>query len=56
LFKKGSRIRLELANGDSPVTDNIFTHTYGPRHVGADTIYHDAQHPSQLLLPLMATP
>jgi hypothetical protein len=56
LFKKGSRIRLELANGDSSVTDNIFTHTYGPQHVGVDTIYHDAQHPSQLLLPLMVTP
>ncbi len=56
LFKKGSRIRLELANGDSPVTDAIFTHTYGPRQVGADTIYHDAAHPSQLLLPILASP
>ena len=53
LFNKGSRIRLELANGDSPVTDAIFTHMYGPRAVGTDTIYHDAQHPSQLLLPVL---
>jgi len=53
LFKKGSRIRLELANGDSAVTDAPFTHRYGPRKLGADTIYHDAQHPSELLLPLL---
>jgi len=53
LFKKGDRIRLELANGDSAVTDAQFTHRYGPRKLGTDTIYHDAQHPSELLLPLL---
>jgi putative CocE/NonD family hydrolase len=53
LFKKGSRIRLELANGDSATTDAPFTHRYSPRKLGADTIYHDAQHPSELLLPLL---
>ena len=52
-FKKGDRIRLELANGDSAATDAPFTHRYGPRKLGTDTIYHDAQHPSELLLPLL---
>jgi predicted acyl esterase len=56
LFKKGSRIRLEIANGDSSVTDSIFTHTYGPQSVGADTIVHDAQHPSALILPIIDSP
>ena len=54
LFKKGERIRLEIVNGDSPVTDTIFIHTYGPRSVGQDTILHDAAHPSALLLPVLA--
>jgi len=27
-FKKGNRIRLELANGDSPITDVLWTHYY----------------------------
>lgn len=53
-FKKGDRIRLELANGDSAVTDAPFTHRYGPRKLGSDTIYHDAAHPSALLLPLLS--
>ena len=53
-FKKGDRIRLELANGDSAATDAPFTHRYGPRKLGTDTIYHDAQHPSALLLPLLS--
>jgi predicted acyl esterase len=53
LFKKGSRIRLELANGDSAVTDAIFSHPYNPQQNGKDTILHDAQNPSQLILPVL---
>lgn len=52
LFKKGSRIRLELANGDSPLTDFVFEHVYAPNKIGRDTIYHTAQQPSQILLPV----
>jgi len=52
-FHKGSRIRLEIANGDSPVTDNLFFHFYRPDKIGADTIYHDVEHPSELLLPIL---
>ncbi len=52
-FRKGNRIRLEIANGDSPVTDGLFFHFFRPDKIGADTIYHDAEHPSELLLPIM---
>ena len=30
VFKKGHRIRLELANGDLPATDGVFSHPYHP--------------------------
>jgi uncharacterized protein len=52
-FKKGNRIRLEIANGDSPVTDGLFYHFYRPDKIGVDTIYHNAGHPSSLLLPML---
>jgi hypothetical protein len=51
-FKKGDRIRVELANGDSPITEIVFAHDYLPNQVGHDTIYHDAEHPSQIILPV----
>ena len=53
VFKQGHRIRLELANGDSPATDGVFSHPYHPCLMGTDTIHHDAAHPSHLLLPVM---
>jgi hypothetical protein len=52
-FKKGNRIRLEIVNGDSAVTDVLWTHYYVPSKIGADTIYHSAEHPSALVLPVM---
>ena len=52
LFKKGSRIRLELANGDSSITDFVFEHLYLPNKIGKDTIFHSAAQPSQILLPV----
>jgi uncharacterized protein len=51
-FKAGNRIRLEIVNGDSAVTDVLWTHYYNPNKIGADTIYHSAQHPSVLTLPV----
>jgi predicted acyl esterase len=48
--RKGNRIRLEIASGDSPVTDGLFFHFYRPDTIGAATIYHDAEHPSDLVL------
>jgi predicted acyl esterase len=52
-FKKGSRIRLEIANGDSQLTEFVFQHEYTPDKVGRDTIHHSAEHPSHLLLPVV---
>ncbi len=52
-FKKGNRIRLDLSNGDSALTEyGFFQHEYTPNKLGRDTIMHDAQYPSQILLPV----
>lgn len=53
LLKKGDRLRLEIANGDSSVTDTIFTHPYSAQQNGTDTIFHTPENPSQLILPVM---
>jgi putative CocE/NonD family hydrolase len=53
VFRKGHRIRLELANSDSPFTDGIFAHPYHPTQIGTDTIHHDAAHASCLMLPVI---
>jgi predicted acyl esterase len=52
-FHQGNRLRLEIANGDSAVTDGLFAHAYRPDKVGADTIYHEAAHPSRLIVPVL---
>ena len=52
-FRQGNRIRLEIACGDLPVTDGLFFHIYRPDKIGADTILHDAAHPSHLVLPVL---
>jgi len=52
LFKKDHRIRLEIVNGDSPLTDSLFTHQYLYYKVGTDTFWHNAKNPSRLLLPV----
>lgn len=52
-FKQGSRIRLEIVNGDSPITDVLWTHYYQPNKIGQDTLYHSARYPSELILPVM---
>ncbi|MAS03890.1 MAG: hypothetical protein CL534_04260 [Ahrensia sp.] len=52
-FPKGHRIRLEIVNGDSALTDSIFTHQYAWWKVGTDTIHHDAGHPSRLSLSVV---
>ncbi len=53
LFRKGNRVRLEIANGDSPITDAIFTHQYFYYKVGKDTFHHSATYPSRLILPVI---
>ena len=52
LIQKGHRLRLEIVNGDSPVSEQLWPHYYRPDKVGSDTIYHDAVHPSELILPV----
>ncbi len=53
VFKKGHRIRLEIVNGDSMLTDAFFTHQYLWYKVGTDTFHHSAGHASRLLLPVV---
>ena len=51
-FKQGNRVRLEIVNGDSPITDVLWTHYYQPNKIGQDTLYHSAKYPSALILPV----
>ena len=53
-FSKGSRIRLDVSCADSPVTDTVFWHYFTPDKVGTDTIYHDEDHRSRIVFPLLA--
>lgn len=55
IFKAGSRLRVEICCGDSPVTDGLFCHIYRPDKIGTDTIHHDADHPSHVVLPVLTT-
>jgi uncharacterized protein len=52
-FRKGTRVRLEIVNGDSAVTDVLWTHYFVPSKIGIDTIYHSIEHPSALILPVI---
>ena len=47
LVRKGERIRLEISNEDSLITDAPMTHWYGKK-VGTDTYHHNAAYPSFL--------
>src|SRR5262249_872630 len=46
-------IRLEISCADSPITDFLFSHVYRPDKHGTDTIHHNAEHPSELILPVL---
>jgi putative CocE/NonD family hydrolase len=52
LIQRGHRLRLEIVNGDSPVSEQLWVHYYRPDKIGVDTIHHDATHPSELILPI----
>ena len=52
-FKAGHRIRLDIVNGDSSVTEFIFTHQYFYYKEGTDTFHHNATNASRLLLPVV---
>lgn len=49
----GSRIRVEISNADSLITEAIFTHAYLADQVGSYTILHDPAHRSELVLPVI---
>lgn len=51
-FEPGHRIRLEIAPGDSSYFDRPVTHFFRIRE-GADSVWHDGEHPSRLLLPVL---
>jgi hypothetical protein len=53
VFKAGNRIRLEICNADSPITDSLFVHQYMWYKVGTDTFMHNEANPSRLLLPVV---
>jgi putative CocE/NonD family hydrolase len=50
LFLKGHRIRIDFSNGDSWMFDSA--HHYGLKY-GKDRIYHDREHPSHIVLPVI---
>jgi uncharacterized protein len=61
LFKTGHQIRLEISSSNFPHYDrNLNT----GQPIGADaqmivarqTVYHDAMHPSHIVLPIMPAP
>jgi len=54
-FKAGHRIRLEIVNGDSPMTEALWPHYYRPDKMGVDTIYHSQEHASVLILPVLVS-
>lgn len=49
LVRAGERLRLEISNWESAITEAPMTHWYGQK-VGTDTYHHDAAHPSRLRL------
>jgi uncharacterized protein len=58
IFKKGHRIRVDISSSNFPHFD-VNPNTGEPLNnnrrwaVATNTIYHDAQHPSQILLPVI---
>jgi uncharacterized protein len=52
-FSKGNRLRIEIANIDSAVSEFAMAHYYKPSKIGTDTIHHDATHPSHIVLPIL---
>jgi hypothetical protein len=49
LVRAGDRLRLEISNWESAITEAPMTHWYGQK-VGTDTYHHDVQCPSRLRL------
>ena len=61
LFKKGHRIRLEISSSNFPRYDrNTNTGAFAPTAsetiMAKQTIFHNAQYPSRLILPIIPRP
>jgi putative CocE/NonD family hydrolase len=56
-FKAGHRLRVDISSADFPRFDRNTNRggTEGPPIVAAQTIYHDAERPSHLLLPALGS-
>jgi len=52
-FVTGSRIRVEVCNADSKLTDRQFYHVYPPDKAGTDTLHHSPRYPSCLRLTVL---
>lgn len=52
--RANSRLRLEIANSDSILTETIFAHAYYPEQVGSYEIHHDAIGLSYLEVPFIS--
>jgi uncharacterized protein len=48
------RLRLEIANADSPITEALFTHEYQLFKIGTDTYHLGGHTPAHLCIPLIA--
>ncbi len=58
VFKKGHRIRVEVSSSDFPLyhrnlNTSLDPYTSTEMVVAKQTVYHDAEHPSHVLLPLI---
>lgn len=51
MFKKGSRIRLDISNSDSNLTEHQLATLYHWEKVGTDTYHHSEAYPSRIFLP-----
>jgi uncharacterized protein len=49
LVRRGERLRLEISNWESAITEAPMTHWYGQK-AGTDTYHHTSAHPSRLRL------
>ncbi len=52
-FKAGHRIRIDIVNGDSAVTEALWTHLYPPDKIGIDTLHFGPMLDSELVLPVL---
>lgn len=53
-LRRDHRIRIEISNADSALTEGVFTHAYRADQVGSYTLYQDSAHPSELTLPVVS--